>query len=171
MAAGRRCTYIEPSDDVLRVVAARMRPEDVAEALALGFSTPLTALEVSREQSSLCIAAASSDDQADVLGVGGLITRAEFGGVAVPWAILTEAGARRKRWVMREARSWLSAWSQQYELRNGVHAENRRGREFVEALGFVIRDEPYRHEATGAEFLFFAMPRSAPMGVPLCASS
>lgn len=166
-----RSHYIAATDDVLRVVSERMREEDVREAAALGFSDPLAALIYSRDASTLCHAAVSYDEDATVLGVGGLITREEFGSVGIPWAILTAEGTRRKRWVVREARYWIGLWRERYELRNGVHALNMRGRALIEILGFEIADEPYRHEETGAEFLLFSMPRAKNVEVPLCASS
>lgn len=169
MARGR-CVYIEPSDEVLRVVAARMRAADQIEAVALGHVDPLAALVASRDASSICHAVASMDDEAAVLGVGGLVTHEDFHGVAVPWAILTDAGARRKRWIVREARRWIAEWSERYTLRNGVHASNRKGIDFVEVLGFEVAEEPFRIEETGAEFLIFALPKVRVVEVPLCAS-
>lgn len=161
----RECVYIEPTDDVLRLVAGRMNEADVRESQAIGFEEPLHALRFSRDSSVFCMAAAAQDGE--VLGVGGLVTRDDLG---IPWAILTQAGARRKRWVLREARRWIADWSQRYELRNGLHAQNAKARALVEVLGFELAAEPYRHELTGEEFFLFAMPKK-PVGVPLCASS
>lgn len=169
--AADKCVYIEPSDEVLRVMAARMRPEDAREAIALGHATPFDALASSRDASSVCMAAAGLDAAGDLWAVGGLVTHEEFNGVAVPWAILSDAGARRKRWIVREARRWIRQWAREWELRNGVHALNQRGIDFVRVLGFEICEEPFQHEATGAEFLIFSMPREKVVEVPLCASS
>lgn len=167
----RSCVYVEPTDEVLRLVAGRMSEADVLEARAIGFEEPFHALRFSRDSSLFCMAAASQDEEAAVLGVGGLVTREDFGSVAIPWAILTHDGARRKRWVLREARRWIADWSQKYELRNGLHAQNERARALVEVLGFELAAEPYRHELTGEEFFLFAMPRVKSVEVPLCASS
>ena len=166
-----RCIYINPSDGVLRAIAARMRAEDVIESEATGYSEPFAALVSSRDASSFCMAAASADDAGEILGVGGLVTREDFNGMAIPWAILTDAGSRRKRWVVRESRRWIGQWSQSYELRNGVHAANQHGIDFVRMLGFAVADVPYHHQKTGADFLLFAMPKAKTLEVPLCASS
>lgn len=159
------------TDAVLRVIAERMHEADVLEAAALGFASPFDALVRSRNASSFCLAAVTSDEEAELLGVGGLITADDWQGVAVPWAILTDAGARRKRWVLREARHWIGIWRQSFELRNAVHATNARGRALVEVLGFRIESDPYRHETTGEPFLFFTMSQAKRREVPVCASS
>ena len=167
MDPDRGCVYIEPSHDVLLALAARMREADIAEAKATGYSSGYEALVGCVSQSMKCLAAAACDT-GDLLGIGGLMVTNVPKGYGVPWGTLTEEGALRKRWIVRESRRWVREWSMDYELVNAVHAKNELAIDFIEMLGFVVERDPVILEGTGEAFFRFAMSRK---GTRACASS
>lgn len=124
------------------VMAMLMRNADVREAIALGFKTPDEALERSIKQSALAFTVRSTDGL--MLGMFGLVESYGFG---IPWMVTSTEASKRPVTLVKTARIFVGAWSNNASLYNWVHADNSVSIDFIETLGFTLA--PLATEAPG----------------------
>jgi hypothetical protein len=129
-------SIIPATHDHAAIVAATMRPADLAEVLASGGHDPLTALTRSISLSTHSWAGLVDGQAAALFGVG---PASLASGIGCPWFLGSTLLDAHPRPMLSMSRDWLDRIAQLYpHLENHVDARNRRAVRWLSWLGFSL---------------------------------
>lgn len=133
-------------------LAETMRPADVAEIEALGF-TPASVLRHSLAASVEPLTGLADGRVVCMFGTGstGLLSRTGF-----PWLLGSDLVATHARTFLRLNRAWVARQRAQFNsLTNIVDARNTEAIRWLEWLGFEVRRQPIPTKPRGVPFYQF----------------
>lgn len=138
--------YRRPTKADIVELAGHLRPQDVAELQALGYTKMRFVIEHCVRASDWCWAASVDGELACIFGVGG----------GAPWMLGTPVVARRRRILAREAPRYIQQMLKDHpRLVNRVHAANTVAVAWLRRVGFTLH--PATPEPNGEMFHTFEM--------------
>lgn len=148
--------FVPPTDELVRSIAADMRPADVAEVWAASHSTPLQALMKGWRESDY-VTVATCEGQPLVMF--GLVKRGILSSAGVPWMLGAQVSLKHRREFLNRSPAVIDEMLTICpNLYNMVHSKNRDSIRWLKWLGFTI-DDPVVHGREGELFHKFHMQR------------
>lgn len=127
--------FVPASPAHVGTIALRMREIDRLECAIMG-RTPKQALRASLMASSLAWTAKVDGRPEAMFGAAAVSLMDREGS---PWLLLTEAGAREAKSLVRDGRRYADLMQAEYSvLANVVHADNHLACRWLERLGFTL---------------------------------
>lgn len=146
---------VEPGD--IEWFAVNLRPQDVAEGHASGYSDLAQGLRMSIER-AVFARVALIDGERVAIGGCGEWSQSTLVVNGVPWLVGTPGLTRHGRVLQREARRYIAAMLEHYpRLINLVHADNRVAIRWLQRMGFVVHAQTVPYGPHDAPFHFFEM--------------
>jgi hypothetical protein len=124
----------EPGDAA--ILAAHLRPQDLAECQAYGRADIAAGIEASARRSLLCWSGFVDGELAAILGVG---TVDILAGLGSPWMLGTPVLNRHQRVLVRSTPEYIAKMLKAFpHLVNFVHAKNTTSVRWLRRLGFTL---------------------------------
>lgn len=148
--------FVEPTRDLIDVIANDMRQDDVDEIWASNHHTPIEALMSGWEKSTLSTVVLVNDEPCVMLG---LVIRDILSGNGVPWLLGTNNALKYKRQFFTQVPAVIDEMlSVCPKLYNYVHVNNTVSIKWLKWIGFII-DEPLPYGLDNEMFHKFYIER------------
>ena len=133
---------IEPTRELIDVIASDMRQADAAEVWASNRHTPIEALMTGWSMSEGSVIVTVNDEPCVMIG---LVIRDILSGTGVPWLLGTENALKYKRQFITQVPAIIDEMLDKCpELFNYVHVENKVSIKWLKRIGFTMGNpEPY----------------------------
>lgn len=148
--------FVKPTLEIVRSIAADMRPADADEVFASHGHTPIQAIMGGWEVSQYSVVIMVNNTPCVIMG---LVNRDILTGTGVPWLLGTENALKYSREYFKLSPPVIKEMLDICpRLFNYVHAENKMSIKWLRWLGFNI-DEPKPHGVKGELFHRFHLER------------
>ena len=148
--------FVEPTYDLIRVIADDMRQADADEVWASNRHSPTEALLSGWELSEKSVIVTVNDEPCVMIG---LVIRDILSGAGVPWLLGTENALKYKRYFLTQVPDVINEMLTICPiLFNYVHSKNKISIKWLDRIGFII-DEPMPYGVDNELFHKFHLER------------